>query len=261
MMIKIDDYAYISGLKDVHPVEKLSFALIFLLFTILTKNIWVACFTFVVMSIGVLFKAKIPFIPYLKLLFAPFVFLMTSLAAILFSIVPIDQENLDVLWMVQIGLWKIYISSSSIQQSYELAATILASVSCLYFLVLSTPLHQLIWVLKKVKLPNVFVELMGITYRFIFVLLEKVNEIYIAQSSRLGYQNYRSWFASVGQLIVSLFVKSMRSAKELQIAIDSRGGDEHLYDVDLSMSYNRGHFVIIFISFVTLFLIFILTKS
>ncbi|MEH7012532.1 cobalt ECF transporter T component CbiQ [Neobacillus niacini] len=260
-MIKIDDYAYTSGLKDVHPVEKVSFALIFLFFTILSKNISVACFTFTVMSIGVLFKAKIPFIAYLKLLFVPFVFLMTSLVAILFSIAPIYQEDLDVLWMAEIGLWQIYINSYSIQQSYELATTILASVSCLYFLVLSTPLNQFIWVLKKVKFPTVFVELMGITYRFIFVLLEKMNEIYIAQSSRLGYQNYRSWFSSVAQLIVSLFVKSMRSAKELQITIDSRGGDEHLYDVDLSMGYNRGHFVFIFISFVTLFMIYIMTKS
>ena len=100
-MIKIDDYAYISGLKDVHPVEKVSFALIFLFFTILSKNISVAYFTFTIMSIGVLFKAKIPFIAYLKLLFAPFVFLITSLVAILFSIVPIDQENPEVLWMVE----------------------------------------------------------------------------------------------------------------------------------------------------------------
>ncbi|WHY03347.1 cobalt ECF transporter T component CbiQ [Neobacillus sp. DY30] len=260
-MIKIDDYAYSSGLKDVHPVEKVSFALIFLFFTILSKNISVACFTFTVMSIVVIFRAKIPFIVYLKLLFVPFVFLMTSIVAIIFSIAPIYQEDLDVLWKAEIGLWQIYISSPGIQQSYKLATTILASVSCLYFLVLSTPLNQMMWVLKKVKLPTVFIELMGITYRFIFVLLEKMNEIYIAQTSRLGYQNYKSGFSSVAQLIVSLFVKSMRSAKELQIAIDSRGGDEHLYDVDLSLSYNRGHFVFIFISLVTLFMINVMTKS
>jgi cobalt/nickel transport system permease protein len=260
-MIKIDDYAYTSGLKDVHPFEKVSFAVIFLFFTIVSKNVWVACFTFTVMSIGVLFKANIPFKAYLKLLFAPFVFLMTSLFAIIFSIAPIYQEDLEMLWMTQIGSWQIYISPYSVQQSYQLATTILASVSCLYFLVLSTPLNQFIWVLKKAKLPTVFIEIMGITYRFIFVLLEKMNEIYIAQTSRLGYQNYKSGFSSVAQLIVSLFIKSIRSAKDLQIAIDSRGGDEHLYDVDISLGYNRGHFVIIFISFVTLSMIFIMTKS
>ncbi|WP_163100125.1 cobalt ECF transporter T component CbiQ [Peribacillus alkalitolerans] len=258
-MIKIDDYAYTSGLKNVHPIEKVSFALIFLFFTIVSKNVIVACLTFTVMSIGVLFKAKIPFKAYLKLLFAPFVFLMTSLFAIIFSIAPINQEGLEILWMAQIGSWQIYISPYSVQQSYHLATTILASVSCLYFLVLSTPLHQLMWVLKKAKLPTVFIELIGITYRFIFVLLENMYQIYIAQSSRLGYQNYRSWISSVAQLIVSLFIKSIRSAKDLQIAIDSRGGDEHLYDVELSMDYNRGNFIIIFISFVTQFSILILT--
>ncbi|MEH7332174.1 hypothetical protein V7161_06025 [Neobacillus drentensis] len=68
------------------------------------------------MSIGVLFKAKIPFIAYLKRLLVPFVFLMTSLIAILFSIAPIYQEELEVLWMAEIGLWQIYISSYSFQQ-------------------------------------------------------------------------------------------------------------------------------------------------
>lgn len=258
-MIKIDEYAYISGLKDVHPVEKVSFALIFLLFTIFSRKISVACFTLAVMSIGVLFKANIPIKVYLKLLFVPFVLLITSLFAIIFSIAPIYQENIEVLWMAQIGSWQVYISPYSIQQSYQLTATVLASVSCLYFLVLSTSLHQFIWVLKKAKLPTVFIELIGITYRFIFVLLEKMHEIYIAQSSRLGYHNYRSWIESVAQLVISLFIKSLHGAKELQIAIDSRGGDEHLYEVELALGYNRRNFIIIFISVVALFIIYIMS--
>ncbi|KON90053.1 hypothetical protein AF332_26760 [Sporosarcina globispora] len=258
-MIKIDYYAYTSGLKDVHPVEKVSFALTFLLFTIITKNIWVAGFTFTVMSIGVIFKADIPLKAYLKLLSVPFAFLITSLVAILFSFTPIDQIDLEVLWVKKFGPWQIYVSPYNVNQAYQLTATVLASVSCLYFLVLSTPLHQLVWVLKKAKLPIVFIELIGLTYRFIFVYLENMHEIYIAQSSRLGYQNYQSWIKSVSQLIASLFIKSIRSAKELQIAIDSRGGDEHLFDVELMMDYSQKHFIMIIISFVSLLIIFMMT--
>ena len=41
-MLKIDDYAYTNALKHVHPAEKVGFALAFLLFTIMTKNLIIA---------------------------------------------------------------------------------------------------------------------------------------------------------------------------------------------------------------------------
>ncbi|OEH85082.1 cobalt ECF transporter T component CbiQ [Desulfuribacillus stibiiarsenatis] len=259
-MIKIDDYAYTSGLKDVHPVEKVSFVLTFLLLTTLTRNILVACLTFTVMSLGVLFKSNIPFHVYLKLLLVPFAFLITSVIAIFFSITPILPEHVETVWLASVGSWQIYISPYSIQQSYQLTATVMASVSCLYFLILSTPLQQIMWVLKIARLPSVFIELIGITYRFIYILLEKTHEIFIAQSSRLGYQNNKSsWLEGLSQLIVCLFIKSIQSAKELQISIDSRGGDELLYDVELRMGYSWKHFIIIAISFVLLLWISIIT--
>ncbi|UOK56437.1 energy-coupling factor transporter transmembrane protein EcfT [Bacillus sp. OVS6] len=71
LMLKIDDYAYTSALKDVHPVEKVGFAFAYLLFTIITKNICIACLTFILMSVGIVFGAKIPFYHYIKLLLFP----------------------------------------------------------------------------------------------------------------------------------------------------------------------------------------------
>lgn len=258
-MLKIDDYAYTSALRNVHPIEKVGFTFSFLLFTIMTKNLLIACLTFIVMSIGIVYAAKIPFVHYVKLLLLPSFFLISSLFTILFSIAPTNGESLNAIWNVKIGTWKIYISLYNVKQAYHLGGTVLASVSCLYFLILTTPLHQLMWVLQKIKLPILFIELVGLTYRFIFVLLDKMHEIYLAQSSRLGYQNYRVWISSIAQLIVSLFIKSIHSARELQIAIDSRGGDDRLYEVELSLKYNRLHCASIIFSMTGLLAITILT--
>lgn len=258
-MLKIDDYAYTSALKNVHPIEKVGFTFSFLLFTIMTKNLLIACITFIVMSIGIVLAAKIPFFHYIKLLLLPSFFLISSLIAILISIAPINGESLHAIWNVKMGTWQLYISLYNVKQAYYLGATVLASVSCLYFLILTTPLHQLMWVLQKIKLPILFIELVGLTYRFIFVLLDKMHEIYLAQSSRLGYQNYRVWISSIAQLIVSLFIKSIYSAKELQIAIDSRGGDDRLYEVELSLKYNRLHWASIIFSMAGLLAITFLT--
>lgn len=240
-MLKINDYAYISPLKDVHPTEKVVFALSALLFTILTKNLIIASITFATMSTGIVLGAKVPLYRYTRLLLLPSFFLLSSIIAILFSVAPIDSESINALWKFQTDSWQIYVSSYSINEAIHIVFTVLASVSCLYFIILTTPLNHLIWLLQKAHLPTLFIELAGFTYRFIFVLLEKIQEIYIAQSSRLGYQNYRIWLASLGALIVSLFIKSIRTTRDLQIAIDSRGGDEGLYEVELNIKYKQFH--------------------
>jgi cobalt/nickel transport system permease protein len=258
-MLKIDDYAYSNALRIVHPVEKVGFAFSFLLFTIMTKNFLIACITFIVMSIAIVFAAKVPLVHYVKLLLLPSFFLFSSLIAILVSIAPTNGESLHAIWHVEFGTWKIYISLYNVKQAYHLGATVLASVSCLYFLILTTPFHQLMWVLQKIKVPILLIDLIGLTYRFIFVLLDKMHEIYLAQSSRLGYRNYRVWISSIAQLIVSLFIKSIHSARDLQIAIDSRGGDERLYEIDLSMKYNRLHCASIIFSMTGLLAISIFT--
>ena len=258
-MLKIDDYAYTNALKHVHPAEKVGFALAFLLFTIMTKILIIAFITFIVMSICLVLVAKIPLSHYVKLLLLPLIFLFTSIIAILISVAPMNSVSIHPIWHVNIGSWKIFISQANVKQVYQLSATVIASVSCLYFLILTTPLNQLLWVLRKFKIPVLFIELVGLTYRFIFILLDKMQEIYLAQSSRLGYQNDRVMITSAAQLIVSLFIKTIQSARELQIAIESRGGDEGLYEVDLGLSYNRYRCAGILISMVGLLIITILT--
>lgn len=258
-MLNIDYYAYTNGLKHVHPIEKVCFAFVYLLFSIFTKNLWITGFTFLVMTLSIVFAAKIPFRHYVKLLMLPGFFLLTSMFSILFSIAPIDGGHHEIFWKVEIGLWQLYISSSALNQAYHLLTTVLASISSLYFLILTTPLHQLLWVLQKVKLPPLFIELVGLTYRFIFVLFEKMQEIYLAQSSRLGYQNYKTWLSSIAQLTVSLFIKSIQSSRELHHAIESRGGDEDLYKVDMKLEYKIWHIIAIMVSITILLGITIFT--
>ncbi|MBO1511395.1 cobalt ECF transporter T component CbiQ [Metabacillus bambusae] len=258
-MLRIDDYAYTNALKHIHPAEKVGFAFSFLLFTIITKNVVISSLTFFVMSISIVLAAKIPLSHYIKLLLLPAVFLCTSIITIMITIAPVNEVRMEQLWSVNLLSWQLYISLASVKQAYHLGATVLASVSCLYFLILTTPLNQLMWVLRKLKLPVLFLDLVGVTYRFIFVLLHKMEEIYLAQSSRLGYQNYRVWLTSSAQLIVSLFIKSIQSARELQIAMESRGGDEGLYDIEITISYNRYRCAGILLALVGLFTITLLT--
>ncbi|WP_204952930.1 cobalt ECF transporter T component CbiQ [Metabacillus crassostreae] len=244
-ILRIDQYANTNALKNVHPAEKCLLTISFLCFSILTENLLITIFSFCTMSLLIIFTAKIPFWQYIKLLLIPAIFLLTSIFTLLISIAPSTDLPNTFIWSMNISSWVVYISPYSLSQAYQLITTVLSSVSCLYFLIITTPLHQLIWVLRKLRLPVLFIELIGLTYQFIFVLLANLQEIYIAQSSRLGYHTYRSSLSSISMLVVTLLIKSLRYARETQIAIDSRGGDEGLYDVDHNLVYRKKHILFI----------------
>ena len=123
----------------------------------------------------------------------------------------------------------------------------LASVSCLYFLTLTTPIFEILSVLKKLKVPKLFVELMGLIYRFIFVLLDTANMIYISQNSRLGYSTLKTGFNSLGKLIANLFISSYKRSQDIYTAMESRcyDGDINLLENNYTYSYKNISLIIV----------------
>lgn len=151
----------------------------------------------------------------------------------------------DVIWSVPIGNWRICISEESLKRAVNLVFVVLSSVSCLYFLILTTPMTAILDVLRKLKLPSIFIELITLTYRFIFVIMEESINIYQSQSSRLGYITIRQGIKSLGLLISVLFLKVFERTKQLSIAMNSRGyGDEILF-FDPSYRYSLVNWFII----------------
>ena len=114
----------------------------------------------------------------------------------------------------------------------------LSSISCLYFLTLTTPVQAILQVLRKLKVPQLLIEITEITYRFIFVFLETALKIYQAQNSRLGYRTFKLWLHSLGLLISSLFITVFQRAKELTIAMDSRGYAGEILYLDEHYQYS-----------------------
>ncbi|WP_165820797.1 cobalt ECF transporter T component CbiQ [Pueribacillus theae] len=251
-MLQIDQYAYINSYRNIHPIEKGLFAFLFLLFCLLTKNAAVAIFTFFVMSTAIVLGAKIPLAYYLKILLLPIFFLLTSVLAILISIVPANMELLDSVLSMKMGPWQLYISQTKYKMAIELIFTVVASVSCMYFFILTTPIQQIVWLFQKLRLPALFIELFLFTYRYLFVLLEKTVEIRLAQTSRLGYQTSRNAISSLGQLLVSLFIKSMRSAKEVHMAIEIRGDGKEIFDDEITQTYKQLHWIVLVCAFLLL---------
>ena len=211
-MLLIDKYAYINRLKPIHPLEKMTIALFLLLFTLLVKDKLVSLITFMVMSAFTIFVAKIPFSYYLKLLLLPSFFLLSGTLTILFSFASMDTILPTVLWSKQFGTWQLFISASNVDTVISLIFVVLGSISCLYFLTLTTPVQAILQVLRKCKVPSLLIEITEITYRFIFVFLETALKIYQAQNSRLGYRTARLWLHSLS--LIDLFLVYCRYFNE-----------------------------------------------
>jgi cobalt/nickel transport system permease protein len=99
-----------------------------------------------------------------------------------------------------------------------------ASVSIGVLLILTTRWAVLLKALRVLRVPQAFVLILGMTYRYIYVLLHTVNNMFLARTSRLvgqvsGAEDRRWLAASMGVL----FAKSYRLSDEVYLAMQSRG--------------------------------------
>lgn len=156
---------------------------------------------------------------YLKMMMAPVVFLLLSTAALL---VNVSRQPLDG-YAITLGSFYLTGSKESLFLAVQLIVTSLASVSCLYFLSLSTPMTDMIYILEKIYCPRLLTELMLLIYRFIFLLIEIASAIYISQNSRLGYRNLKRGISSFGQMGSALFIQSLKKSRHIYAAMEARG--------------------------------------
>lgn len=100
---------------------------------------------------------------------------------------------------------------------------VMGSLSCLYFISLTTPMIDVISVLAKLKVPSFLIELISLVYRFIFIILETSEMMFISQNSRLGYRDIKTSYKSLGALASTLFIRSFKRANDLYTALEARG--------------------------------------
>lgn len=229
-MISIDKFSYISQLRKVNPMEKFVLAILTMLLSIYLNNILISVIVIILMGFITVYKGKIPLNSYLVLMLIPLGFLIVGVITIAINIGDYTGQTLFGFSILNV---KFGCTQESIIESAKVLFRSLAAVSCLYFLSLSTTIVEFLSVLKKLKVPKLFVELMSLIYRFIFIILETVNMIYISQNSRLGYSNLKTSYNSMGKLIGSLFLSSYKRSQDMYTSLESR-----CYDGDINVIEN-----------------------
>ncbi len=224
-MINIDQYAYISALRRKDPLQKVFFALLTLGVCIWADSTVISVTVLAIMWGITVFTGRIPSRVFARLLLIPMLFLVVGVLT-----VPVNvSQNRDE-FLFSFSLYGIYVgvSGTGIINAARLFFKALGASSCLYYLSLNTPMVSLLSALSRLKLPKLLIELMGLVYRFIFVLLETANTIFTAQNSRLGYSSLSSGHHSLASLATTLFMRAYKRSEELYTALESRGYDGEL---------------------------------
>lgn len=219
-MLAIDKYAYTNRLNKVNSVEKISFSLITLLLCLVFNSNNLNVFVIITMSIAILYIAQIPVFTYLKALAIPVPFLIISVITIVININP-DPESL--LYGFRVKSLVIGITKAGISRAMSLFLRSLACISSMYFLAFTTSIVDITSTLRKTRIPMIFIEMMTIIYRFIFVLIDTAVYMKLSQECRLGYSNIKRSYSSLGALITNLFMKAYDRYRMLYLSLMARG--------------------------------------
>ncbi|KYH33193.1 cobalt ECF transporter T component CbiQ [Neomoorella mulderi] len=234
-MFSIDQYAYSNRLKNIHPGEKVAFALVTLLIALVAPRPLIPAIIIALMAGATIGIAGIPARFYLQLFLVPFSFLVAGVAMIALTITSQPQASLKGVTLLG---WTLGFTPAGMHLAGKIFLKSLGAAACLYFLSLTTPIVDILTVLRQLRVPALLVDLISLTYRFIFVLLATVNDIYTAQASRLGYASLRTSYHSLGQLAANLFIKTYRRSQELFTALTARGYHEELQVLEVAYPFS-----------------------
>jgi len=126
-----------------------------------------------------------------------------------------------------------HISAQGIGSALFLIVRVLTSATLAVTLVLVTPWTHVLKALRALYVPTLMVVILGMTYRYIFLLLESARDMFESRRSRtVGYlapvDERRMATASAGVLLT----KSFQLSSDVFLAMQSRGWRGEVYVLD-----------------------------
>ena len=107
------------------------------------------------------------------------------------------------------------------------------SVSYAILLVLTTPWNSLLKALSVLRIPDAFIVILGMTYRYIYLLLHTLNDMFQSRKSRvIGRMRSRDQRRVITASAGALLGKSLHLSSEVYLAMESRGFHGHPRTMD-----------------------------
>ena len=202
-------------LQELDPRLKILSALLLLLAVSLSRSLLVILSLYF-LALALAFFSRIPLGFFVKRvwLLIPFFTGLIALPALFITPGP-------VLARLPLGL---VVTQTGLTTAVFLLLRVGTSVSLAVLLVLTTPWNSLLKALGVLRLPAVVILILGMTYRYIHLLLHLTNDMFLSRKSRLlrrmnGPEERRLIAATSGTLLN----KSLQVSSEVYLAMQSRG--------------------------------------
>jgi cobalt ECF transporter T component CbiQ len=130
--------------------------------------------------------------------------------------------------VVPLGHWfghPVGLTSQGLRSAALIVVRVATSISLVVLLTLTTPWARLLAALRALRVPKMFVLVLGMAYRYLFHLLESVSDMYTARKARtVGTdRDMAKGRAFVGASAGALFGKAHALSEEVYSAMLARG--------------------------------------
>ncbi|MGY1717479.1 MULTISPECIES: cobalt ECF transporter T component CbiQ [unclassified Blastococcus] len=130
--------------------------------------------------------------------------------------------------VVSVGDGGIGWAPDAAAQAGSLVGHAVAGSAAVLLLATTTPMSDLLPALRRLRVPAAVVEVAGVMYRLLFVLLDSLHTIREAQTARMGWSSPRRSYRSAGLLAAGVLTRSWDRARRLQEGLAGRGMETDL---------------------------------
>ncbi len=227
-MRELDTFAYRSPLAKWPPVGKLLLTLSLLVGSLLSPTISVPILVLLI-GITLVWLSCGWKLPSAILVAEGYAFLMMILSVF---IVAAGQGGVPI-WSASVGPWimpggmalgplTLGISNAGLNSAILIFCRALAGFAVMLFFITSTPLPHIIWALRAIGLPETMAELAVLVYRYSFLILDQIEQMYVAAECRLGLAKKENTLRTLGILSSNLLARSWDFALRANDALSSR---------------------------------------
>lgn len=202
-MIHVDAIAYQSKYNYILTGTRITITLIVLVVSILV-DFWALYFVNLAVAFAMIFSlTRIRVITLVKLMMVPVVFTGITALMIAFDITQ-SMSPERMLFALSVFLRSV------------------SSFALMFSLSLTIPMNRIIDWMVMLRMPSAFVQLFGLSYRMLFVIIEESVDMILSQQLRYGFIKPKTAFLSVVKMSSMLFMRVLSRMDEMESAMRIR---------------------------------------
>jgi len=129
---------------------------------------------------------------------------------------------------IPLGPWKLTATREGVQTALLTASRVCGAVSVVLLLSLVTPAHRIFHSLRWFRVPQGWVEIAMLMYRYTFTLLDLTADLTAAQQLRMGYTGVKRSLTSMGTVCGTVIIRSVEQAIHTHEAMILRGYQQQI---------------------------------